>query len=173
MAYATVEESTKKECNSEFYHPIMKKKSLQGCSELSIQHGKINAVQKQVNLQSAAAERRCQKKALQEYQISLEKDIAKLQKQLKLQVDTHKALERAFTRTRGALPRFSPGLASKVQELVAEVAVLEEEVVHLEECITMLHQGLHIEALHTTEIGQIQKEPSQDLLLFPKEESPT
>ncbi|KAH7416495.1 hypothetical protein KP509_14G094300 [Ceratopteris richardii] len=73
--------------------------------------------------------------------------ISTLRKKLKQEIDTHKALERAFRRTLGVLPRFSPNLNPKVQELLAEVAVLEEEVINLEESIVALRQGLYNEAV--------------------------
>ncbi|KAI5058945.1 hypothetical protein GOP47_0025264 [Adiantum capillus-veneris] len=123
-------------------------------SHRSLQHHKRNTVQNQVNAKSV-----CQRQGHETYQMFLEKDIAKLQRQLKQEVDTHRTLERALTRSLGALPRFSPGLATEVQKLVAEVAVLEEEVVHLEEYLTVLHQGLsHDQAQHTGEMPKVRSE---------------
>ncbi|MCO5588765.1 hypothetical protein L7F22_042724 [Adiantum nelumboides] len=122
-----------------------KEAEYQGWSPRPLQHDKRKTVRKEVCAKSACPRRQGHKM----YQMTLEKDIAKLQRQLKLEVDTHRTLERALTRTLGALPRFSPGLTTEVQKLVAEVAVLEEEVVHLEEYLTILHQGLlHNDALH-------------------------
>ncbi|CAL5377366.1 unnamed protein product [Camellia sinensis] len=51
-------------------------------------------------------------------------------KKLRHEENVHRALERAFTRPLGALPRLPPYLPPF---LLAEVAVLEEEVVRLEE----------------------------------------
>ncbi|MCI56546.1 hypothetical protein A2U01_0077797, partial [Trifolium medium] len=52
----------------------------------------------------------------------------------------HRVLERALTRPLGALPRLPPYLPPHTLELVAEVAVLEEEVVRLEEKIVSFRQ---------------------------------
>ncbi|KAH7331069.1 hypothetical protein KP509_20G014100 [Ceratopteris richardii] len=122
-----------------------------------------------------AAERAFQRRVRQEYRNSLEKDVpyclrvlcntlrlvnklpndqgkclqvSILRRKLKKEIDTQKALERAFKRTLGVLPRFSPGLPSEVRQLLAEVAVLEEEVISLEECIVALRQELYNEAVH-------------------------
>ncbi|XP_057831184.2 uncharacterized protein LOC131041933 [Cryptomeria japonica] len=75
--------------------------------------------------------------------LDLEQDVDKLRKKLRHEEDLHKALERAFRRPRGARPRFSPSISPKTQELLAEVAVLEEEVVRLEEKIVQLKQNLY------------------------------
>lgn len=131
---------------------------MQGWGRGSFQPSKNHAVEKKVNV-ITAAERGRQRCARREYRLSLEKDVSNLQKKLKQEVDTHKALERAFRRTLGVLPRFSPGLAPKVQELLAEVAVLEEEVINLEECIVALRQGLYNEAAYLSASKQ-QKEPN-------------
>ncbi|KAK7307605.1 hypothetical protein VNO77_40818 [Canavalia gladiata] len=63
---------------------------------------------------------------------ALIQDVDKLKRKLRHEENFHRALERAFTRPLGALPCL-PHLPSHTLELVAEVAVLEEEVVRLEE----------------------------------------
>ncbi|KAJ6871855.1 hypothetical protein NC651_031051 [Populus alba x Populus x berolinensis] len=53
--------------------------------------------------------------------------VDKLKKQLRHQENIHRALERAFSRPLGALPRLPPYLPRTTLEMLAEVAVLEEE----------------------------------------------
>ncbi|MCO5548752.1 hypothetical protein L7F22_002213 [Adiantum nelumboides] len=107
----------------------------------------------------SAAERAFQRRARREYRIRLEKDVMALRTRLRQEADTRKALERAFRRTLGVLPRFSPCLSPKVRELLAEVAVLEEEVISLEECIVALRQELYSEAVYLT-ASKLPTEPS-------------
>ncbi|KAJ4871249.1 hypothetical protein Rs2_47131 [Raphanus sativus] len=59
--------------------------------------------------------------------------VDKLKRKLRHEENVHRALERAFTRPLGALPRLPSYLPRHTLELLAEVAVLEEEVVRLEE----------------------------------------
>eukprot|EP00250_Pteridium_aquilinum_P018835 c24216_g1_i1 orf=1-1458(-) len=134
---------------------------MQGWAHGSLQPCKNHAPEKKTNATSAA-ERARQRCLRREYRLSLEKDISNLRKKLRQEVDTHKALERAFRRTLGVLPRFSPSLTPKVQELLAEVAVLEEEVINLEECIVALRQGLYNEAVFLSASKQ-QKEANPDI----------
>eukprot|EP00252_Welwitschia_mirabilis_P019655 TRINITY_DN460_c0_g1_i1.p1 TRINITY_DN460_c0_g1~~TRINITY_DN460_c0_g1_i1.p1 ORF type:complete len:657 (-),score=114.41 TRINITY_DN460_c0_g1_i1:373-2343(-) len=89
----------------------------------------------------------CRRSSRRQRRLELEQDIEKLKKKLKYEENVHRALERAFTRPLGALPRLPPYLSPKTLELLAEVAVLEEEVVRLEEQIVLLRQGLYHEAL--------------------------
>lgn len=96
-----------------------------------------------------------------ERKIELEKDIEKLRKKLKYEENVHRALERAFTRPLGALPRLPPYLSAKTLELLAEVAVLEEEVVRLEEQIVHLRQGLYQEAVYIS-LSRKQIEPVEN-----------
>eukprot|EP01018_Ginkgo_biloba_P036653 Gb_17913 [translate_table: standard] len=91
---------------------------------------------------------RSRRSSRQEKRIGLEQDIEKLRKKLRYEENVHRALERAFTRPLGALPRLPPYLPPKTLELLAEVAVLEEEVVRLEEQIVHLRQGLYEEAVN-------------------------
>ncbi|XP_074560049.1 uncharacterized protein LOC141816111 [Curcuma longa] len=80
--------------------------------------------------------------------IALQQDVDKLKKKLRNEENIHRALERAFTRPLGALPRLPPYLPSHTLELLAEVAVLEEEVVRLEEQVITFRQGLYQEAIY-------------------------
>jgi hypothetical protein len=98
--------------------------------------------------------------------------VDKLKKKLRHEENVHRALERAFTRPLGALPRLPPYLPSQVSTatafcrcalncaeslalnctlktlaLLAEVAVLEEEVVRLEEQVVNFRQGIYQEAI--------------------------
>uniref|UniRef100_M1ADU1 Transcription factor n=1 Tax=Solanum tuberosum TaxID=4113 RepID=M1ADU1_SOLTU len=74
--------------------------------------------------------------------------VDKLKKKLRHEENVHRALERAFTRPLGALPRLPPYLPPNTLELLAEVAVLEEEVVRLEEKVVHFRQGLYHEAVY-------------------------
>ncbi|CAK9185845.1 unnamed protein product [Ilex paraguariensis] len=89
--------------------------------------------------------RRC---SIRERKMALQQDVDKLKKKLRHEENVHRALERAFTRPLGALPRLPPYLPSCTLELLAEVAVLEEEVVRLEEQVVHFRQGLYQEAVH-------------------------
>ncbi|KAK8451293.1 hypothetical protein SEVIR_6G189400v4 [Setaria viridis] len=82
--------------------------------------------------------------------IRFELQVDKLRKKLRHEENVHRALERAFTRPLGALPRLPPYLPSQTLELLAEVAVLEEEVVRLEEQVVNFRQGLYQEAIITS-----------------------
>lgn len=85
--------------------------------------------------------------------IALQQDVDKLRKKLRHEENVHRALERAFTRPLGALPRLPPFLPSQTLELLAEVAVLEEEVVRLEEQVVNFRQELYREAVITTSMA--------------------
>ncbi|KAH9327266.1 hypothetical protein KI387_007444 [Taxus chinensis] len=93
--------------------------------------------------------------------LDLEQDVDKLRKKLRREEDLRRALQRAFTRPRGARPRFPPFIPPKTQELLAEVAVLEEEVVCLEEKIVHLKQSLYRKAVHAPPSPK-QKEPASN-----------
>ncbi|KAJ7952886.1 Protein of unknown function, DUF547 [Quillaja saponaria] len=82
-----------------------------------------------------------------ERKMALLQDVDKLKKKLRHEENVHRALERAFTRPLGALPRLPPYLPPYTLELLAEVAVLEEEVVRLEEQVVNFRQGLYQEAV--------------------------
>ncbi|TKY70553.1 Ternary complex factor MIP1, leucine-zipper [Spatholobus suberectus] len=83
-----------------------------------------------------------------ERKMALIQDVDKLKRKLRHEENVHRALERAFTRPLGSLPRLPPYLPPHTLELVAEVAVLEEEVVRLEEQVVNFRQGLYQEAVY-------------------------
>ncbi|KAG0471582.1 hypothetical protein HPP92_016128 [Vanilla planifolia] len=82
---------------------------------------------------------------------ALQQDVDKLTKKLRHEEDVHRALRRAFTRPLGALPRLPSYLPSYTLELLAEVAVLEEEVVRLEELLLNFRQCLNQETICISE----------------------
>ncbi|KAK3025242.1 hypothetical protein RJ639_044590 [Escallonia herrerae] len=86
--------------------------------------------------------------SVRERKMALQQDVDKLKKRLRHEENVHRALERAFTRPLGALPRLPPYLPPPTLELLAEVAVLEEEVVRLEEQVVHFRQGLYQEAVN-------------------------
>ncbi|KAG4973245.1 hypothetical protein JHK87_030066 [Glycine soja] len=83
-----------------------------------------------------------------ERKMALTQDVDKLKRKLRQEENVHRALERALTRPLGSLPRLPPYLPPQTLELVAEVAVLEEEVVRLEEQVVNFRQGLYQEAVY-------------------------
>ncbi|KAL5777846.1 hypothetical protein ACOSP7_010772 [Xanthoceras sorbifolium] len=83
-----------------------------------------------------------------ERKMALQQDVDKLKKKLRQEENVHRALERAFKRPLGALPRLPPYLPPSTKELLAEVAVLEEEVVRLEEQVVHFRQDLYQEAVY-------------------------
>ncbi|XP_020216154.1 uncharacterized protein LOC109799911 isoform X2 [Cajanus cajan] len=83
-----------------------------------------------------------------ERKMALIQDVDKLKRKLRHEENVHRALERAFARPLGSLPRLPPYLPPHTLELVAEVAVLEEEVVRLEEQVVNFRQGLYQEAVY-------------------------
>ncbi|KAL3526761.1 hypothetical protein ACH5RR_011417 [Cinchona calisaya] len=95
---------------------------------------------KEVNRRRSAKERK----------LALLQDVDKLKKKLRHEENVHRALERAFNRPLGVLPRLPPYLPQYMLELLAEVAVLEEEVVFLEELVVNFRQGLYQETVHTS-----------------------
>lgn len=90
------------------------------------------------------------KKGRRERKMALIQDVDKLKRKLRHEENVHRVLERALTRPLGALPRLPPYLPSHTLELVAEVAVLEEEVVRLEEKVVNFRQGLYQEAVYVS-----------------------
>ncbi|XP_070669719.1 uncharacterized protein [Malus domestica] len=74
--------------------------------------------------------------------------VDKLKKKLRHEENVRRALQRAFTRPLGALPRLPPYLPPYTLELLAEVAVLEEEVVRLEEQVVHFRKDLYQEAVY-------------------------
>ncbi|KAL4335735.1 hypothetical protein GQ457_07G025730 [Hibiscus cannabinus] len=85
-----------------------------------------------------------------ERKMALQQDVDKLKKKLRQEENIHRALERAFNRPLGALPRLPPYLPPPTLELLAEVAVLEEEIVRLEEQVVHFRQDLYEEAVYTS-----------------------
>ncbi|XP_050364426.1 uncharacterized protein LOC126783079 [Argentina anserina] len=83
-----------------------------------------------------------------EKKLALQQDVDKLKKKLRHEENVHRALQRAFDRPLGALPRLPPYLPSNTLELLAEVAVLEEEVVRLEEQVVHFRKDLYEEAVN-------------------------
>ncbi|XP_052731980.1 uncharacterized protein LOC108341900 isoform X5 [Vigna angularis] len=80
--------------------------------------------------------------------LALQKDVERLKKRLRREENIHRALERAFNRPLGALPRLPPYLPPYTLGLLAEVAVLEEEIVRLEEQVVHFRQDLYQEAVY-------------------------
>lgn len=97
-----------------------------------------------------------------ERKLALQQDVDKLRKKLRHEENVHRALERAFTRPLGALPRLPPYLPSHTLELLAEVAVLEEEVVRLEEQVVNFRQGLYQEAVYISSSSKKTREAQPD-----------
>ncbi|XP_057769008.1 uncharacterized protein LOC130989036 [Salvia miltiorrhiza] len=95
--------------------------------------------------EKAMASRR---RSARERKLALLQDVENLKKKLRHEENVHRALQRAFNRPLGALPRLPPYLPQYTLELLAEVAVLEEEVVRLEEKVVNFRQGLYQEAAH-------------------------
>ncbi|KAJ8772892.1 hypothetical protein K2173_028069 [Erythroxylum novogranatense] len=89
-----------------------------------------------------------QRTSIRQKKMALEQDVDKLKRKLRHEENVHRALERAFTRPLGSLPRLPSYLPSATLELLAEVAVLEEEVVRLEEQVVHFRQDLYQEAVY-------------------------
>ncbi|KAE8727959.1 putative Heat stress transcription factor A-2c [Hibiscus syriacus] len=109
-----------------------------------------------------------------ERKMALQQDVDKLKKKLRQEENIHRALERAFNRPLGALPRLPPYLPPPTLELLAEVAVLEEEIVRLEEQVVHFRQDLYQEAVYTSSSKRNMEssidlsEPCPDKRLQPK-----
>ncbi|KAJ9170724.1 hypothetical protein P3X46_018813 [Hevea brasiliensis] len=101
-----------------------------------------------------------------ERKLALLQVVDKLKKKLRHEENVHRALERAFTRLLGALPRLPPYLPANTLELLAEVAVLEEEVVRLEEQVVNFRQGLYQEAVYISSKKNV--ENSNDVIDQPQ-----
>uniref|UniRef100_A0A7N0V0T1 Ternary complex factor MIP1 leucine-zipper domain-containing protein n=1 Tax=Kalanchoe fedtschenkoi TaxID=63787 RepID=A0A7N0V0T1_KALFE len=82
-----------------------------------------------------------------ERQIALQQEVDKLKRKLRHEENVHRALERAFNRPLGSLPRLPSYLPPPTLELLAEVAVLEEEVVRLEKQFDKFSKCLNQEAI--------------------------
>ncbi|KAI4388603.1 hypothetical protein MLD38_000917 [Melastoma candidum] len=92
------------------------------------------------------------RKSSRERKLSLQQDVDMLRKKLRQEENIHRALERAFARPLGALPRIPPYLPRPTVELLAEVAVLEEEVVRLEEQLVGFMQGFLRETVNVSSL---------------------
>ncbi|XP_077213272.1 uncharacterized protein LOC143848261 isoform X1 [Tasmannia lanceolata] len=106
--------------------------------KLEMQGSRLMDAEKATNRRHSSKERK----------MALQQDVDKLRKKLRQEENVHRALERAFTRPLGALPRLPPYLPPYTLELLAEVAVLEEEVVRLEEQVVNFRQSLYQEAVY-------------------------
>uniref|UniRef100_A0A2P2K2U1 Uncharacterized protein LOC105129939 isoform X1 n=1 Tax=Rhizophora mucronata TaxID=61149 RepID=A0A2P2K2U1_RHIMU len=89
-----------------------------------------------------------QQASIRQRKLTLQQEVDKLRKKLRHEENVHRALERAFNRPLGALPRLPSYLPAATLELLAEVAVLEEEVVRLEEQVVHFRQDLYQEAVY-------------------------
>ncbi|XP_072079509.1 uncharacterized protein [Arachis hypogaea] len=85
-----------------------------------------------------------------ERKLALQQDVERLKKKLRNEENIHRALQRAFNRPLGALPRLPPYLPPNTLGLLAEVAVLEEEIARLEEQVMHFRQDLYQEAVYTS-----------------------
>ncbi|CAN4082875.1 unnamed protein product [Withania somnifera] len=103
----------------------------------------------QTKFLSAEKPRANRRQAAKERKLALLQDVDKLKKKLRHEENVHRALERAFYRPLGTLPRLPPYLPKYTLELLAEVAVLEEEVVRLEVQVVNYRHGLYQEAVST------------------------
>ncbi|KAK9136084.1 hypothetical protein Syun_015414 [Stephania yunnanensis] len=128
--------------------------TLQGMS--GPKHDKDNKMEKQQGRQIKESEKEssCRRPSSREKKLALQQDVDKLKRKLRHEENVHRALERAFTRPLGALPRLPPYLPPSTLELLAEVAVLEEEVVRLEEQVVSFRQGLYQEAVNISSSKQ-------------------
>ncbi|XP_050267254.1 uncharacterized protein LOC126712001 isoform X2 [Quercus robur] len=120
--------------------------SLQSMKAPMKQEKKLDMQRRKQN--DAAKATRSRRASSEERKIALQQDVDKLKKKLRHEENVHRALERAFNRPLGALPRLPPYLPANTLELLAEVAVLEEEVVRLEEQVVHFRQDLYQEAVH-------------------------
>ncbi|XP_020595946.1 uncharacterized protein LOC110035947 isoform X2 [Phalaenopsis equestris] len=107
---------------------------------------KMVAVDRSTETNSRNGPKRCLWR--REKKIALEQAVDKLRKKLRHEENVHRALERAFTRPLGALPRLPSYLPSYTIELLAEVAVLEEEVARLEDKVINFRKNLYEEAIY-------------------------
>ncbi|CAI9763311.1 unnamed protein product [Fraxinus pennsylvanica] len=125
---------------------------------LNPQNGKKMELQRS-KLQSAEKTPGNWRRSMRERKLALLQDVDKLRKKLSHEENVHRALERAFNRPLGALPRLPPYLPHNTLELLAEVAVLEEEVVRLEEQVVNFRQGLYQEAVYISSQKGVEDSP--------------
>ncbi|KAM7262555.1 hypothetical protein ACFE04_000238 [Oxalis oulophora] len=117
-------------------------------SSSSTKKGKMEAQSSSSRLYGASKGVANRRRLNKERKMALLEDVDKLKRKLRHEENVHRALERAFTRPLGSLPRLPPYLPAHTLELLAEVAVLEEEVVRLEEQVVNFRQGLYQEAVY-------------------------
>ncbi|OAY50892.1 uncharacterized protein LOC110614256 [Manihot esculenta] len=110
--------------------------------------GKVEKIQRNKQRDATRTARKIGQSSSRERKIALQQDVDQLKKKLRYEENVHRALERAFNRPLGALPRLPPYLPAATLELLAEVAVLEEEVVRLEEQVVHFRQDLYQEAVY-------------------------
>ncbi|XP_051127445.1 uncharacterized protein LOC127248920 [Andrographis paniculata] len=115
---------------------------------LHTQNGKKMELQGGRKSQSAEKTMASRRRSAKEIKMALLEDVDNLKKKLRYEENVHRALQRAFNRPLGALPRLPPYLPQSTLELLAEVAVLEEEVVRLEEQVVNFRQGIYQEAVY-------------------------
>ncbi|KAA0045831.1 DUF547 domain-containing protein/Lzipper-MIP1 domain-containing protein [Cucumis melo var. makuwa] len=89
-----------------------------------------------------------------EKKMALLQDVDKLKKKLRHEQNVQRALKRAFNRPLGALPRLPPYLPPSTLELLAEVAVLEEEIVWLSKRVVNFRH-LYEEAIFANTVESI------------------
>ncbi|CAM8914341.1 unnamed protein product [Rhodiola kirilowii] len=95
-----------------------------------------------------------------ERQIALQQEVERLKRKLKHEENVRRALKRAFNRPLGSLPRLPSYLPTFTLELLAEVAVLEEEVFRLETQFLHFSQCLDREAtLSNKDMPNIARSP--------------
>ncbi|XP_023523667.1 uncharacterized protein LOC111787839 isoform X1 [Cucurbita pepo subsp. pepo] len=114
----------------------------------SANHEKGNVDMQEAKQPGAAKAATSGRASRRQRKVALQQDIEKLKKKLRHEENVGRALKRAFTRPLGALPRLPPSLPPNMLELLAEVAVLEEEVVRLEEQVVHFRQDLYQEAVN-------------------------
>ncbi|XP_058786230.1 uncharacterized protein LOC131660885 isoform X3 [Vicia villosa] len=97
---------------------------------------------------STTKDPRIPRKLRKDRKLALQQDVERLKRKLKHEENIHKALERALNRPMGALPRLPPYLPPYTLGLVAEVAVLEEEIRRLEEMVLHCRKDLYQEEVN-------------------------
>ncbi|PIA56354.1 hypothetical protein AQUCO_00700583v1 [Aquilegia coerulea] len=129
-----------------------------------LKHEKKEKMGKEQSNRSMDAEKliTTRRKSSRDKKMALIQDVDKLKKKLKHEENVHRALERAFTRPLGALPRLPPYLPPNTLELLAEVAVLEEEVVRLEEQVVNFRQDLYHQAVNISSSKRNMENATED-----------
>ncbi|KAK8601221.1 hypothetical protein V6N12_051062 [Hibiscus sabdariffa] len=142
------------------------------CRKVPLKHEKEKAEMQPTVATKATKNRRV---LTNERKMALQQDVDKLKKKLRQEENIHRALERAFNRPLGALPRLPPYLPPSTLELLAEVAVLEEEIVRLEQQVVHFRQDLYQEAVYISSSKRNTENPadlSEACLDNPKHHQP-